>query len=73
MSIKDETKVTKQNEEITCLLKSIRDLLILNLSLTNTPHQNIAKAAHIQKSKLYKIIPKRKKNNKKNSSESNGQ
>jgi len=65
VSEKNKDKTLEQFSEITCLLKSIRDLMILNLSYTKAPHENIARAAHIQTSKLYDIIPKRKGKKKK--------
>lgn len=46
------------------LLIAIRNLMILNLAYAKVPHQRIAKAAKIRKSKLYDIIPKQGKNKK---------
>lgn len=49
---------------------AIRDLLILIAYQTNAPLRNIAKAAGMRHSKLYKIIPKgKKRTNRKNSNE----
>jgi hypothetical protein len=66
LSMKDKVdELTKQLKEMNELSRSIRNLLILNLSQTDIPHENIAKAAHMAKGKLYDIIPKKKKSTKK--------
>jgi len=59
-------EINKKLGEIVKLQESIRNLLVLNLSQTKAPHKNIAKAAGIQTSRLYKIIPKGKKTSKSN-------
>lgn len=65
---------TKKLDEIIKLLTSIRNLMILNLVYTQAPKANIARAAHIQKSKLYEIIPKqqKKKQNRSRDNDKNG-
>mgnify|MGYP001580699145 CR=1 FL=1 len=64
MSDNNLEEISKKLNELIRLQESVRDLLILNLSQTNAPHQNIARAAGIQTSRLYKIIPKGKKHSK---------
>ena len=58
---KENEKDSKQLKEMIELSTAIRNLLILNLSKTDVPHEKIARAAHIQTKKLYEIIPKQKK------------
>lgn len=57
-------ETSKQLNELIKLNQSIRDLLILSLSYTPAPHEKIARAAHIQTSKLYEIISKQGKKKK---------
>lgn len=57
----DDEKISKQLKELIELSTSIRNLLILNVSKIDIPHEKIARAAHIQTKKLYEIIPKQKK------------
>ena len=59
-------ELIKQIKDMNELSRAIRNLLILNLSQTDIPHENIAKAAHMAKSKLYDIIPKKKATKKEN-------
>jgi len=60
----DNEKPSKQLKELIEISTAIRNLLILNLSKTDVPHEKIARAAHIQTKKLYEIIPKQKKQTK---------
>lgn len=57
----NEVKIIKKLDEIIKLQTAIRNLLILDLAAQKPPHVNIAKAAGIQKSKIYTIVPKLKK------------
>lgn len=58
---KEIEKDSKQIKELIELSNAIRNLLILNISKMDVPHEKIARAAHIQTKKLYEIIPKQKK------------
>jgi len=64
MSDKNIEEINKKLNEIVRLQEAIRNLLVLNIAQTDAPHKNIAKAAGIQTSRLYKIIPKGKKRSK---------
>ena len=68
MTRQDEN-TDKKLDEIVDLLTRIRNLMILNLAYTEAPHERIARAAKIQTSKLYDIIPKQAKNKKQNKEE----
>lgn len=64
MSDKKLDEINKKLSEIVKLQESLKNLFILSLAQAGAPHQNIAKAAGIQTSRLYKIIPKAKKRSK---------
>lgn len=64
MSIMKKNASGKEQEKLDKLIEintTIRDLLILIAYQMNAPHRNIAKAASMRHSNLYKIIPKGKK------------
>jgi len=65
MKKKPKDEFAKKIEELIKLETSIRNLLILQLSVSKVPLLDIIKAAGIRSNNLYKIIPKGKKSSKK--------
>ncbi|BDQ31302.1 hypothetical protein NZNM25_03030 [Nitrosopumilus zosterae] len=56
-----EEQMVKKLNEIKDLLMALRDLSMLQASYSDIPTDKISKAAHMQKSRVYEIIPKQKK------------
>lgn len=57
----ENKRIENQLKELIELSTSIQNLLILNISKTDIPHEKIAKSAHMRKEKLYDYIPRKKK------------